>query len=193
LSDKTADVSADDTPTLYSQIVDVSGIEYDADKFETVEDYKQQLVRWYADEDEGDKRYEKSPEAVQDWVDAATKVAKANKSARRKQSLPAIDGLSQPEEKELASEAKTTGRRRSAKDTEEVKEKAEKAERDPTNNCYGHVFRLMAKNPKLTVDDAVAKLSRDGKEYSEVSVKRAVERGNIFMKVALETGLIPAP
>lgn len=184
----------DDEGTLYEQIVDTTGIEYDAEKYDSIEDYKRHLVDWYADETEegeatiGDKRYEESPEAVCAWVDAATKVAKANRQGRRKKALPVIDGLEEEDDEPAEEKPKRARRTRAARAEKKVKEAP--PERDPTNNRYGHTARLLFKDPDMSFDDVMAKLNRDGHDYAEITVKRAFDAFAIFHKVATELGLL---
>jgi len=186
--------TTDEEMTLYQQIVDATGIEYDAEKFDSVEDYKTNLVNWYADETVdgdstvGDTRYADAPEEVCAWVDEATKVAKSNRQGRRKKALPFIDGLDDDEIEEEKPKRKSRVAR-GARGEKKARAKKEPVERDDTNNRYGHCARLMFKDPDMSFDDVMSKLNRDGKDYAEITLRRAYDAFTIIHKVGTEMGV----
>lgn len=94
-----AEADQDDGASLYDLIVDACGIEYDPGKFPDVEDYKNQLVRYFGRMDAD--AFDKLPNDVRDWANDASTIFNNNKRAKDDRSpLPDIDGL--PEEDEPA-------------------------------------------------------------------------------------------
>ncbi len=161
--------------SLYEKVVEVTGIEYDEEEHKTVDDFKQQVVRHFADME--DEEFEKLPEEVQDWVDSATEVVKKNKSARRKADLPSMAGLAEPK----ADKAEKGRRGRAAKGEKkerkarEKKEKLPREGRNPENNRYFRVAEFMIPDHDVDADKLREKLAKAGHEYSEITIGRAME------------------
>lgn len=107
---KKADVTED--TTVYDQIVDLTGLKFDPDGEDTIDDYKRSVVQYFDDkyEDDSDAFY-KLAEPITSWVDLMTKVAKKNRGAHNKMPLPTLAGLDDEyEEAEAAPKAKAKGK-----------------------------------------------------------------------------------
>jgi len=122
---ETEDTETEDkNNSLYNMIVEETDLEHEDD--ETVEDYKERLVTHFNDMD--DDAFAALPNEVSDWADAAIKATKANRGARNKKPLPAIDGLEEPAPAEEP--AAKRGRGRPKKDASAA-DGAEKSKRTP--------------------------------------------------------------
>lgn len=81
--------------TLLSKMTEVTGLAREDD--ETAEAFKGRLVKHFADAypntDEGNKAYDGLDDDVTDWVDAATDLARKNRSSRKVIRLPELAGL----------------------------------------------------------------------------------------------------
>ncbi len=139
---------------------------------ETAEDYKDRIVRYFADKypntDEGNAAFDKLDGDVTDWVDSATEIKRNNRGSRNKKRLPELDGLEEDEEK-----SKRAGRgekkERAAKEPKAPKEKKEREGRDPEANRYHKIANVLAKHPTMTLDALQAAAKDTG--YSERSIK----------------------
>jgi hypothetical protein len=124
---------ADDNDTmekvsLYDQIVEVTGLEPEAD--EAPEDFKGRVVRHFSDLE--DEEYDKALEDRDDlaiWVRDATSIYKANRSSRSKKALPVMTGLAGDVEPEKPA-------RRTRGEGKKTSEPKEHKERDP-NKPFG--------------------------------------------------------
>lgn len=148
------ETETEEQKTLYEEIVDISGIEYDEDEFDTPDDYKRAVVRWFdknypPDDEEAEKKFEQFSQDLQDWVADAATIVKENKTAKRKKKIPAIDDF--PGEDEEASKPKKKGRK--------TKEKAEKESKERGPNRYLRAFRIMLKNPEMGGDELAKEAS----------------------------------
>src|SRR5215471_17282256 len=107
--------------SLYDLIVEETSIEYDEEAYTDVEEYKNQLVRFFGKERREPEEFEAMPEAVQEWANDATQVFNANRKAKTKKTLPVIDGLPEPE-KAPARRGRGAGKAKTEKENGEDKE-----------------------------------------------------------------------
>lgn len=157
-----------DTATLYDQIVELLKLEPEDE--ESSDDYKARVVRHAGDMEDDD--FEKLPDDVKEWLNAATEVVKKNRGARKKAALPALDGL---EDDEVEEKPKKGRKAKAEKKAKEPKEPKEKTERDPEANRFFKIGELMVDNPTMSLEDLNAKASKLDREYSERSISRVYE------------------
>lgn len=68
--------------------------------------------------------------------------------------------------------------------------RGESSGRDPLAGCYGQTYLIIAKNPKLSLEQVTDRLNRDGNEYSDVTIAFAYKTGQTFILAARQAGLI---
>lgn len=91
----TAATEVQDEGSLYDQIVDATGIEYDEAQHSDVEGYKNILVRHFGHMDASE--FDALPVSVRDWVNDATEVFNSNRRAKEREPLPDIEGMPEDE------------------------------------------------------------------------------------------------
>lgn len=143
-----AEVEEKEEGTLYDEIAEISGIEYDPDEHKSPAEYKQALAAHFDDYEDDD--FDKLPKPVIAYLNDLTETIKKNKGARKKSALPPLEGL-EGDEPPKETETKS-GRKRGA-----AKEKKEKKASEPRDNRYLKAFRVLLKDPKATREDLVKK------------------------------------
>jgi hypothetical protein len=86
---------SDELSSLYDQIVDATGIEFDPTEFKGgAEEYKNNLVRHFGHMPP--EEFDVLSEELRDWINEATLVFNANRRAKERQPLPDIEGMPEP-------------------------------------------------------------------------------------------------
>jgi hypothetical protein len=184
---ETVETKADEEQTLYEQIVAITDMEFDSDD-ESHEEYKDRLVKWFSDQE--DEVYDNAPEAVQEWIDEATKIAKANRGAKRKKPLPVMDGLEGDEAAESEPEEKPKVSRGAKKAAKEPKEPKERGPRASNNNRYYKIGTLMVDDSEMDVEQLKSRVSKSGLEYADRTIERAYEAFRGIYTMLEEKGLL---
>jgi hypothetical protein len=86
---------SDELSSLYDQIVDATGIEFDPVEFKGgAEEYKNNLVRHFGHMPP--EEFDVLSEELRDWINEATLVFNANRRAKDRSPLPDIEGMPEP-------------------------------------------------------------------------------------------------
>ncbi len=185
-----ADTDTETEETLLDKLVELTELEQEDE--ETAEAYKVRLVEYFAEtypnNDAGNKAFGNLDETITNWVDSATDVQRANKSAgkNRQKRLPEIAGLEEDAKPARGRAADSNGAK---KGRAAAKEKPERKGRDPEGNVFFKVGGFLADKPTMTVDE-LAKAA--GPQYNERTVKRVHRLFRAVHGVLVKHGKIAA-